>query len=178
MALDGKRLVVGCSHGDVEIWDLTAGKQIHLCKGHESTILSVDFSPDGKQIVSCSDDAIIRLWDVSSGKETRKIDPVSATRVIFGGDGERFIGLSSTGFASLDLATGEEIQIIASHFAAVTSVAYPPDGKQALSGSAGDRLLAWDALSGRFLRRLSTEFATGIAVTADGKQALAAGTDH
>ena len=175
---NGKIMAVGCQDGSIQIWDVEIAKQIHLLKGHSGNLSSVDFSPDGKELVSCGEDGTIRLWEVASGKETRKIESVSATKIVFSGDGKRLIGLSSTGFATLDVATGEEIHIIASHFAGVTSVAYSPDGKQVLSGSAGDRLLAWDALSGRFLRRISTDIATGIALTADGKQALTAGTDR
>jgi WD40 repeat protein len=35
-------------------------------KGHESTILDFDFSPDGRRIVTVSVDRTVRVWDLES----------------------------------------------------------------------------------------------------------------
>jgi WD40 repeat protein len=178
MASDGKCLALGNEGGDVEIWDMTTFKLLHRCKGHEGVVMSVDFSPGSQQLVSTGDDGTIRLWDVASGKETRKINPVSAVRVVFSGDGRRLIGQSPTGFAVLDTATGEEIHIIGSHLAAVSSVVFSPDGKQVVSRSVDHTVRVWDAVNGRPVQRWNGEFSTGVAFAGEGKLALAAGTDH
>jgi WD40 repeat protein len=53
----------------VRLWDAASGKELAVCKGHESYVTSVAFSPDGKTIVSASWDKTVRLWDAASGKE-------------------------------------------------------------------------------------------------------------
>jgi WD40 repeat protein len=178
LSSDGKIMAVGSENGVIQIWNLASPKQLQLCKGHQGNVWSVDFSPDGKRLVSCSEDSTIRLWDIATGKETRKIDPVSATRVVFSGDGKRLFGLSPSGFATLDIGTGEEIEIVASHVAGVSNVAYSPDGSQVVSRAANNTVRVWNPINGRPAIRCNGEFSTGAALSADGNLAIVGGTDH
>src|SRR5512147_865594 len=47
----------------------------HYLRGHDNTILQVEFGPDGKTLASISSDGTARLWDLAAP------DPVTNPRV-------------------------------------------------------------------------------------------------
>lgn len=54
-----------CCLGDdkcISIWDLASNALLTELKGHEDTIMNVDWSLDGQYIASASIDGIVRLW--------------------------------------------------------------------------------------------------------------------
>jgi WD40 repeat protein len=66
------------------------------------------------------------------------------------------------------------------HVGEVLSVAYSPDGKTALSGSADTRLFLWDLSTGKTLRQFSghSDWVQSVAFSPDGKTALSGSADH
>jgi sugar lactone lactonase YvrE len=85
-----------------------------------------------------------------------------------------------------DVASGREIRSFLGHSSGVTSVAFSPDGKQILSGSAfyeGDRWMGeiklWDVASGREIRSFlgHSSWVESVAFSPDGKQILSASLD-
>ncbi len=78
MSADG-RTAVSCSvDGNVRIWDLSRGVQLHKCTGHKDWVWGLCITPDGALAASCSRDFTARLWDVEDGNEV-----CSATRSHF-----------------------------------------------------------------------------------------------
>src|SRR5262249_27642850 len=66
---DGRTLATGGDNNELILWDLAAGKERFVCKGHTDEVWSVAFSPDGRLVASGSNDDLIKLWDVTTGKE-------------------------------------------------------------------------------------------------------------
>ena len=60
----GDVAVSGGYDGDVRMWDIRAGRCLHVLRGHE-TVYAVDF--DGKRIVSAGRGGDIKVWDAASG---------------------------------------------------------------------------------------------------------------
>src|SRR5262249_40100577 len=112
---DRRLLVMGSQEGPIHVWELSTGKEIQVLGGHEGNVLSVDLPPDGSRIVSCGEDETLRVWDVKTGKQILKRDPVTLQAVTFSSDGKSLLGNSRSGFAGLDLATGQETEFNASH---------------------------------------------------------------
>ncbi len=56
-------------------------------------------------------------------------------------------------FEYWDFASKKELSVLRGHTAAVTSVAFSPDGKQIISGSMDNTLRLWDVASGKELKR-------------------------
>jgi len=54
-----------------------------------------------------------------------------------------------------EIATGREIKIFRGHTDTVSSVAFSPDGRYALSGSTDKTLKLWEIASGKEIRTLS-----------------------
>jgi WD40 repeat protein/serine/threonine protein kinase len=71
---DGKTAALGSAGvphwSAVILWDLEAGQQRAILKGHTKRVKALAFSPrDGKTLASASEDTTIKLWDVASGQE-------------------------------------------------------------------------------------------------------------
>ncbi|WP_406698839.1 sigma-70 family RNA polymerase sigma factor [Singulisphaera sp. Ch08] len=127
-------------------------------EGHTGSVFTVAFSPDGTKILSGSGwpwgDRTLRLWDVASGAEIRRFlaatdDPGPSTH------GPREV-------------PGE-----------VHSLAFTPDGRQALSGGTGGIVQLWDVETGNEIRRLSGHTGTiyELAISTDGRRALTGSRD-
>jgi WD40 repeat protein len=65
---DGKRLASGSYDAVVKVWDVEAGRELHVLKGHKLRMGCVAFSPDGRLIASGAHEAAVRLWDPVTGE--------------------------------------------------------------------------------------------------------------
>ncbi|MFX1444478.1 MAG: WD40 repeat domain-containing protein, partial [Promethearchaeota archaeon] len=65
---NAKYLVSGAFDGNIVIWEISNGNQIHKFKAHDSAVNAIVFTPDGKYIVSGSSDHTVKIWTFPSGK--------------------------------------------------------------------------------------------------------------
>ncbi|MFP6618289.1 MAG: hypothetical protein VB877_03005, partial [Pirellulaceae bacterium] len=74
---------------------------------------------------------------------------------------------------------GKRVQTLPGHTGYVSSVAFSPDGKQIVSGSADSTLIIWDAESGQKVRTLNGHNNTvlSVAFSPDGKQIVSGSLD-
>ena len=104
--------------------ELKAEKQ----SAHSHWVMSVAFSPDGKTIVSGSRDQTLKVWDAGASALTPSNPQPKTYRPVLAA-------------ASLELKAENEN----AHSSLVLSVAFSPDGKTIVSGSADQTLKVWDA---------------------------------
>jgi WD40 repeat protein len=139
------RIAVGNADGRVRVWDTNPWREACVAPVDWQTIqvalaTAVAFSPDGRSVAAVSSvDRALRVWEVASGRErvTTTILPSPGYSVAFSPDG-RIIATGGTGghLRLWDAHTGKILAARVAHRAAVTYLAFTPDGRRLVSASA------------------------------------------
>lgn len=135
--------------------------------GHSADVDKVALNPDGSRAVSVGLDKSYRLWNVETGAEIRRFDSeVEVWDAIFSRDGMYLLvsfGDDDFSIRLLDAESGEEIRRFTGHSDVARTLAFAPDGKTFVSGSADSSLILWDVENGERLRNFtsSEQTATG-----------------
>ena len=163
MSRDGKQAMTAAgSDGSVAVWDLTAGNQRLLLKGHTALVWGTAFTADGTQAITSAWDKSIRVWDLTSGQELRQFAGVTdhvrclalspdGTKLAAGHFGE----VNQPGTLRIwDVASGKELAAMAGHTLEITSVAFSPDGSRVVTASFDMTARQWEAATGKLLHEL------------------------
>ncbi len=125
-------------------------------------VLSLDFSPDGQTLASAGGlpgkTSELKLWNVTDGTLARDII-TSHIDTIFGVKfspaGDRLATASADRFARIfEVASGNELQVLAGHTAHVTGLSWHASGKQLATCGADQHIKLWDTEHGTPLRTL------------------------
>ncbi|HZY84554.1 MAG TPA: sigma-70 family RNA polymerase sigma factor [Gemmataceae bacterium] len=173
--------------GDVRVWDVASGDQLHHLAKEQRQVTAVAFSADGKLLASASEDQTIRLWDVATGKERQQLVHEMTGRHAHNGiqalaAAPRGTLLASGGADGVirlwDASTGKELRRLSGHHWWVVALALSPDGKTLASGSWDGTIRQWDVTTGKEVRP-SDEHQNSVraAPSSDGKFLVTAGHD-
>jgi WD40 repeat protein len=130
--------------GRIDLWDPATGRKLRHWTIADSMVKAVAFTPNGRWLASLGDqDRLLRLWDVSTGKAVRQWKDADCLAISPAG---RLIAASDhSGVVRLwDLFTGELVEQLKGHRGPVFSLAFAPDGRTLVSGSADTTALVWD----------------------------------
>jgi RNA polymerase sigma factor (sigma-70 family) len=176
---DGRTVLTAGNDGLICRWDRSTGRIIWQTR-QSFSVSDMVASPDGKIAVTAgAEPEVVRLWDTVRGKEIRTLrgpkgwiraialSPDSSVVAVAAWD--RTIRLWGT-------SNGEErLKIVLpstnKDYRGDCPLAFTPDGKTLLSGSAdhtNDILYLWDATTGRELRQIKQP-ASRLAVSPDGR---------
>jgi WD40 repeat protein len=152
---------------------------LSLEKGHpKQTVRGADFSPDGKTLASVCDGGVLNLWDVATGKQIHTAKHGAFDHVEFSRDGKHLVTAGTDRLVRLfDGKTGKELKTFTGHTGQVYVARFTPDGKQIVSSGIDTVTRIWDVESGKQVRTLPTGTCYGLAVSPDGKYAVAAGSN-
>lgn len=156
---DGKTIVTAAGKS-LRIWDVATGRSLQQWQAHESTVVSVAFTPDGTGVVSGGVDRKVSLWEAGTGKEARSFGETGKLDVIVGvavsPDGKLVAAGGRRGEVVLwDLATGQEKKRLPTDGYRLAALAFAPDGK-GLAVASKSTTRFWDVAEGKELRQFGT----------------------
>jgi hypothetical protein len=161
---------------------------LHVLKGHESSLVTAEFSPDGNEVLTGSFDSDARIWDTATG-ETQRLLPGHNGGVnfaLFSPDGTRILTVDSQKTARIWDAKADAPPVTLEGRGTLlpTSAAFSADGKRVVmaSGDTSDLVSAriWNAETGKSVQALSGHEAAveTAAFSPDGKWVLTGAADN
>ena len=185
---DGKYIATtagsGTGDGSIRLWDAHTGNPLHTLDARAVQVYSVAFSSDGKHLLSIAPRSQI-IWDVQSGRPSTSLKAASKTipkltNAVLSPDEKQILAAGPRNAYVLDAKTGKELHTLQGHTTVVSSVAFSPDGKRALTGSMDHTAKLWDPAIGKDLItfRGHTEPLYGAVFSPDGKRVLTGSYDH
>ncbi|WP_263420027.1 MULTISPECIES: hypothetical protein [unclassified Tolypothrix] len=154
-------------------------KERNQFQGHQSSVLSVSFSPDGKTIATASSDNTARLWNLQGQLlQEFKGHQYWVRSVSFSPDGKTIASASSDNTARLWNLQGQLLQEFKGHQYWVRSVSFSPDGKTIATASSDNTARLWN-LQGQLLQEFTghQDGVRGVSFSPDGKTIATASDD-
>jgi WD40 repeat protein len=204
---DGRRAFSGANTlgGGLILWDLETGKEVRRLEPREKNHFgALALSADGKRLLAAGLSTTL-LFDVPGGKELRAFKPATGFAPLLGGgllelgvalspdDRHAFITDSLAIVRVYDTGSGKQVRQLGSQESSDmwSSAVFSGDARFLLTGSGGKLTInnrpvpidfgvrLWDVRTGKMLRHCQghTGDVRSLALSADGKRGLSAGTD-
>lgn len=167
---DNRHLASGSEDKLVRVWEVSTSKCVKN-KSLVGAVISLDFSPDGKHIacVTRMEDknklSVPTIWEPFSGTEVvLKDDRQSLTAVAYSPDG-KWLAMADDGRTTFNIrepkpsrialwdVSGEPLSFpLGQHAAAITRIAFSPNGKWLVSASLDQTVKVWNIANSQEVR--------------------------
>jgi WD40 repeat protein len=174
-----KNHMVLTATGDTfKYWNFQTGREIRSFQGESYG--PVFITPDGKSLFSASNHQTAVLKDGDNGKVIKEIDKIDSYKpgVALSPDGRYGLWFREREAFIWDLKSGKRIHTLKVHGDLISSVAFSPDNRFALTGQETGKLKLWGVASGRHVRNFhtqdlgSTGTARALAFSSEGRYVL------
>ncbi len=181
LALSANGVRVATTEGGMglTLWEAETGRKLITLADRPAPVTGLAFSPDGRQLAAASgaDRPEIKVWDTGTGQEICTL-PDAAGPLAYSDDGRQLVagGAAPQEATVWNLATGRLAFSLRGHAAAITALAFAPDGRRIVSAGQDRAIKLWDGDTGREVLTLQVPMgaATSIAFSPDGTRLYAA----
>ena len=161
---DGRFLAVGLGRGGIHLWDIEAGREVHILKEHRGSVNCLVFDSRGQRLYSGGRDGKIMCWDLFSGnaeltlKDFRSyiqcvaLSPDDRLIAAVGKKRDVFLWEIPAGKLKGKLSSGHRKDVIAAAFNA--------SGDQLLTVGLDRQMIVWNPLSMQLIRKTAIESRT------------------
>jgi len=176
---DSKMIFATYGDSSSRLWDIASGQVLRLFNGTDLDNHASAYSPDGKLVIR----GMNVWWDFSSDTLFDFLggDSKGSYPSIFSGDGNLLAIADFQGKVSIYQVSPKKYfnHFLSGHSDQITSMAFSPDNKFLLTGSADKTARLWDITSGQLLRVFSghTASVTSVNFTSDGKRIVTTSLD-
>lgn len=142
-------LVSGGCDRDVRVWNMATGKNVHVLRGHSSTVRCLKMS-DSDTAITGSRDTTLRIWDVKKGfcKHVLVGHQASVRCVDVHGDLVAS-GSYDTSAKIWSISEGRCLRTLEGHFSQIYAIAF--DGRRVATGSLDTSVRVWNPHDGQCL---------------------------
>lgn len=165
----------------VRLWQAGMAKELAVLSGHADRIQSLAFAHDGKLLASGGKDRTVKLWDCKARALLADIPERASVRAVAWSADDSLLAFGSDeGTVTLwDRVSRRQRMVVQAHHAPVHGVAFAPDGKTLVSGSA-DNTVAFVEITGGAVRRVKAHgrHARALAFSPDTRRIVAAEGDR
>ncbi|RLG07116.1 MAG: hypothetical protein DRN68_05855, partial [Thaumarchaeota archaeon] len=148
---DVRLLASGSWDHMIKLWEIDSGKRVLPWPVGEIRALAL--SPQGDRLAVCDRQGQLSIWNPATGAHLSSF-PASAELLALSPVGRLLAYASGSDITVLDLAKNTS-RTLSGHTAAVTALAFSPDGSCLLSASRDDTARLWDLSTGELLHTLS-----------------------
>ncbi|KAL9053359.1 MAG: hypothetical protein Q9162_004800 [Coniocarpon cinnabarinum] len=145
----GDILVSGGCDRDVRVWNMATGQNIHVLRGHTSTVRCLKMSSPTTAITG-SRDTSLRVWDITKGKVVHVLVGHQASVRCIEVHGDLVASGSYDTTARIwSISEGRCLRVLQGHFSQIYAIAF--DGKRVATGSLDTSVRIWDPKEGKCL---------------------------
>ncbi len=158
---DGRRIISASGEKTIHIWDAQTGKNLLIFNDISDAVLFTGWSADGRYVATAGDDMQVRVWDFTTNLLAAVYNGhADSTITAFAWSPSPAAPLLATAASDgsihvLEAPGARPLAIYRGHSAAVSALAWSPDGTMLVSGSADGSVQIWQAATGARLATYS-----------------------
>ena len=178
LSSDGRYLVIATRDSNVEIWDVSSGRQL-LRLFVEAGVKYVVFSQDARCFATVGTDSTVCVWETSSGRQVARLFNGSNVKsVMLSRDAHYLVTTSGEGIAwAWEVVTNRALGRLA-HEGLIRAVTFSSDGRYLATASVDGTARVWETISARQVARLNHERSvSALAFSPDGYYLATASDD-
>ncbi|MGB9181899.1 MAG: hypothetical protein WCB68_21900 [Pyrinomonadaceae bacterium] len=154
----GDALLTASFDGTARLWDWqpeTWRTKPLVLAGHQNNLKSAIFLPDNKSVLTTSYDDTARVWNASNGQPISTSAHVDGDFQEFSSDGQLIAVADKQNLVTIkDVLTGRTWSDKSAHTGDVRSIAFSRDGRFAVTASADNTAIVWNAETGKTVASL------------------------
>jgi WD40 repeat protein len=145
---NGKYCLTGSLDNVIRIYDITSGQERYKLRGHENSVLSLQF--DKEKIVSASEDRTLKVWDARSLRCIYTlVGHKSAVTCLQFKDNILVSGSCDSTAIIWDMRSGKVLKLLKGGEGAIHCLQF--EKSKLITGAGNDTLKLWDLYSGKCL---------------------------